>query len=232
VSTPSRPLLVGLLVVLAFAGVYFVALKPPGKGADSNSQFNAPISDAQKAVVQSQVDAAKAEQAGADTTASVTPKPDTALATAKPATPVHPGVKHSVTTHPAVKHPAAVKHAAATAVVIKHHAPKASQLQPWDHSAKILASIAHGNVAVVLFWTKGGADDNSVRRAVQQVSQHKQTSAFVIPMKDVGKYEAITGPYEVTVSPTVLVVGPRDQFIPIVGYATAPTIQQYVNSVR
>jgi hypothetical protein len=246
VSTPSRPLLIGLLVTLAIAGVYFVALKPPGKGADSNSQFNAPISNAQKAVVQSQVAAAQAQRAAdnaGSTTPAVTPKPVTPVVTAKPAVPVHPAVKHTATT---VKHTTTtVKHTATATqpVVVKHtttvtHAPaikhtsNVPKLASWDKSGKIFNALAHGNVAVLLFWTKGGSDDNSVRRAVQSVSKRKHVSTFVVPMSDVGKYEAVTSQFEVTVSPTVLVFGRKDQFIPIIGYTTAPTINQYINSVR
>jgi hypothetical protein len=240
VSTPSRPLLIGLLATLSIAGVWFVALKPPGKGADSNSPYNGPISQAQKAVVQSQVAAAKSEQAaGNETTPAATPTPPSALATAKPSVPIHPAVKHPVATHPAVTHHVAVHSSTPVThtapkhpVVVTHHTPKAAQIAPWDQSAKILSAIAHHNVAVVLFWTKGGSDDNSVRRSVQQIGKGKHTAAFVIPMKDVGKYEAITNGMEITVSPTTLIIGPKDQFIPIIGYTTVPTIQQYVNSVR
>ena len=79
-------------MTLAFAGVYFVALKPPSK--DSDSHYNAPISDAQKAVVQSQVAAAKAQAAGGDVTQAAAGDPSaTPSATAKPPTTLGTAVK-------------------------------------------------------------------------------------------------------------------------------------------
>jgi hypothetical protein len=243
VSTPSRPLLIGLLATLAIAGVWFVALKPPGKGADSNSQFNAPIANAQKAVVQSQVAAANAEQAAGNSTPAAAAKPATPVVTPKPAVPVHPAVKH-VTVTPVVKHPVAVKQPVVAAVkapvvvAVKHPVPvhhtsaNVPKLPSYDKSGKIFAALARGNVAVVLFWTQGGSDDSSVRRAVQSISGRHHVSTFVISMKDVGKYEALTSQYEVNVSPTVLIFGPKDEFIPLVGYTTAPALNQYINSLQ
>jgi hypothetical protein len=225
--------------VLAFAGVYFVALKPPGKGNDS--PYNAPISDAQKAVVQSQVAAAKAQAATGDAaqaaagdpsaTPSATAKAPTTLG--KAATP-HPAVKlHAVKpTAVAVKpHPAAVQPAA------KHHAPaaalKAAPKAPaWDRSRKVFAALAHHKIAVLLFWTKGGADDNSVRRAVTQVSKRHGVATFSDPMSAVGKYAAITAAIPITVSPTVLVIGPNGHYIPINGYTSAATILRAITLVR
>ncbi len=217
-------------MVLAFAGVYFVALKPPGKGNDS--PYNAPISDAQKAVVQSQVAAAKAQAAAGDPSAtpSATAKPPTLGQAATP----HPAVKlHAVKPHAvAVKpHPSAVTPAA------KHPAaaqtPKASSKTPaWDRSTKVFAALAHHKIAVLLFWTKGGADDNSVRRAVTQVSKRHGVATFSDPMSAVGKYAAITAAIPITVSPTVLVIGPNRHYIPIDGYTSAATIQRAITLVR
>lgn len=230
-------------MVLAFAGVYFVALKPPGKGNDS--PYNAPISDAQKAVVQSQVAAAKAQAATGDAAQAAAGDPSaTPSATAKPptlgqaATP-HPAVKlHAVQPQAVRPHAVAVKpHPSAVTQAAKHPAAaqthKASSKAPaWDRSTKVFAALAHHKIAVLLFWTKGGADDNSVRRAVTQVSKRHGVATFSDPMSAVGKYAAITAAIPITVSPTVLVIGPNRNYIPIDGYTSAATIQRAITLVR
>jgi len=210
VSAPSRPLLLGLLVTLAVIGGLFVALKPPGKGADSSSPLNGPISQAQKAVVQSQVAAAKAEAAAGNTS---TP-------TATPAPPV------KIIAHTA---PAPVRH---HAVVHHGQTPSIPQIAPWDESRKIFVALAHHDVAVVLFWTKGNADDNSVRRAVAAVAGRPRVAIFVIGMRQVGRYPALTAGQAITVSPTTLIVGPSRRFVPITGYTDTLAIEQAITQVR
>jgi hypothetical protein len=232
VSAPSRPLLIGLLVTLAVAGVYFVALKPPGKGNDS--PYNAPISDAQKAVVQSQVAAAKAQAAAGNAAQAAAGDPSAApAATAKPPTALGNASKaqphHVVVVKPAAVKPAVTPHAAAKPAAASGSSVK---LAPWDRSAKVFAALAKHKVAVMLFWTKGGADDNSVRRAVAQVSKRPRVAIFTMPMADVGKYAAITTNIPIDVSPTVLVISPSRNYIPISGYTTAAAIDQAITAVR
>ncbi len=201
---------IGLLTTLLIVGGLFFVLKPPGKGADSSSQFNSPISQAQQAVQASQAAATKAEQA----TGTETPG---AQATATPPTKVvtqptpHPVVKHATATHADASIPA---------------------LAPGDRSRKIFTALADKKVAVVLFWTKGGADDNSVRRAVSSISARKRVAVFTIPSNEVGKYPAITTGVGIAISPTVLVIGPNRQYQEIVGYTDALAITQAISIAR
>jgi hypothetical protein len=213
VSAPSRPVLIGLLSTLLIVGVLFVALKPPGQGADKNSPLNGPIAQAKNAVVESQVAAAKAEAAGSTTAApAATSTPHVAVTGhTAPAAPVHPVVKH-VATKPA--------------------APVIPNLAAGDRSRKVLVALAHHHVAVVLFWTHGGADDDSVRRAVASLKGTHGIDTFAVPIRDVGLYPAITTGVQVTISPTTLVIGPNHQYQEIVGYTDAPAIEQAVVAAR
>jgi hypothetical protein len=201
---------IGLLTTLLIAGGLFFVLKPPGQGADSSSKFNSPISQAQQAVLASQSAAAKAEHAAGSTT----PGPS-----ATPAQPVKPATQAPV--HPAVTHP-----------VVRHATSALPKLAPGDHSRKVLAALANHHVAVLLFWTKGAADDNSVRRAVASIRDRRRVSTFTIAMADVGKYPAITTGVPISVSPTVLVIGPNHQYQKIAGYTDAMAIGQAIDLAR
>jgi hypothetical protein len=220
VSRPSRPLFIGLLGTLVLVGVLFFALKPPGKGADSNSKFNAPISQAQQAVVQSQAAAAKIESA----TGSTTDSPAASAAPAATAAPATPLTAHHATATPAT----------ALKPHVAQHAPavKLPALAAGDKSAPILTALAHHDVAVVLFWTSGGADDDSVRRAVAAVSHRPKVKVFAIPMKSVGKYPALTTGVSITVSPTTLVIGPDHRYQLIAGYTGVFALEQAIALAR
>jgi hypothetical protein len=204
-------MLLGLLSTLLIVGVLFVALKPPGgeKKGDKPGALGNSISQAQKAVVQSQIDAANASHVGDDPTASpsATAKPPAALPTATTAKPpVH--------------------------VVVHKHASQLPGLAAGDRSRKILTALNHHKVAVVLFWTRGGADDDSVRRAVAAVAGKPHVAVFAVSSLDVGKYPAITTGVQITVSPTTLVIGPNHRFQEIVGYTNAPAITQAIALAR
>ena len=206
---------IGLLVTLLIVGGMFFVLKPPGKGADGDSPLNSPISQAQQAVAQSQAAATKAEQAtGSEVPApSATQTPPSGLATQ---TPVKPVVKHPKAVHPTVA----------------HHKASAPAIAAGDHSGKIFAAMAAKKVAVILFWTKGGADDNSVRRAVSSITGRHGVAVFTIPIDQVGKYPSITTGARIAISPTVLVIGPDHRYQEIVGYTDAAAITQAIGLAR
>lgn len=139
------------------------------------------------------------------------------MATSKPA--------QSTATHaPATTH--------VTHPVAKHTSPAIPKIAAGDHSRKILVALAAKKVAVVLFWTKGAADDNSVRRAVAAVSTRHRVAVFTIPSEQVGRYPAITTGVQIAISPTVLVIGPNHQYQKLVGYTNAEAIGQAIDLAR
>jgi hypothetical protein len=102
-----------------------------------------------------------------------------------------------------------------------------------DLSTPILRELAHGKVAVLLFWDRRGADDRATRSAVAHVDRHHGTVAVhVAPVSRVGDYGAITQGVEVLQSPTVLVIGPEHQARTIAGYTDTAEVDQLVDDVR
>jgi len=98
-----------------------------------------------------------------------------------------------------------------------------------DPSAPILASLAKGDVAVLLFYERAGSDDRAVRRAVRELPRHHgRVRVFSAPIADVGRYEAITRGVSVLAAPTVLVIGSDRQAHAITGFTDVDEIDQLV----
>ena len=134
-----------------------------------------------------------------------------------------PAARHAVA--PAA--PAAVKPAAPAAA--KPAAPRAAR----DLSSPILRELAHGKVAVLLFWDRRAADDRAARHAVAGVNRHHgKVAVHVAPVSRVGDYGAITQSVEVLQSPTVLVIGPNHKARTITGYTDSAEVDQLVDDVR
>jgi hypothetical protein len=132
--------------------------------------------------------------------------------------------------------PSAAQPAPAAAPAVK---PKPAQsglaadAAPGDPSRQILAQVDAGKVAVVLFWNAKGADDRATRNALRAVDRHHgKVVARAVPVRDVGRYEAITRGAQVLESPTVLVIGAAGKARAITGYTQAKEIDQAVSDVE
>lgn len=210
----APPYRIALVALIAFAGVYFVALRPksgsgtPAATPAAHSQPTAPgvtgltnaIAKAKNASAQS--DAANARIQAATGGSGTATAPSTSAAapttTAKPATP-------------------AAKPAAAIAGVA-----------PGDLSGPLMAALGRKDVVVLVF-AGTGADDRSVTRAVHKISlHHGKVVVKVASIDQVGRYAAITRGAQVGGAPTTLIIGTDRVARAIVGYTGIAEIDQAV----
>jgi hypothetical protein len=222
ISLPFRILLV---VILLFAVVWFVLLRPkPGDAepaaptvstapavstAPGVAGLTAAEAKAKKAVAAANAAAARQEAtANAVGGSSTTAKPSAKGVT--PATPATPAVKPVKPVKPGLADDAA----------------------PGDPSRPLLASVDAGKVVVLLFWNKKAADDRATREGLRKVDlHHGKVVASAVPLAEVGRYEAITRGAQVLESPTVLVIGAGGKARAITGYTQAKEIDQAVSDI-
>jgi hypothetical protein len=200
----SRPVQILLAVVLAFAALWFVALRPKSD-AGSSSAPSAPgaqglgraVSGAKGAVAKSNTPSSAAEQTTGGTASSPTaanPSSSSSSSATKPAT-------------------------------------TKSAVQPTrDRSKPILAELAKGKVVVLLFWNPRASDDRSVHAVLRAVNRHSgKVAVHSARISQVGDYLAITSGVQVLGSPTALVIDKKRQAKQITGFNDATAIDQSVN---
>jgi hypothetical protein len=189
VSQLSLPMRIALAATLAFAALWFVALRPkpvadpapPAAPAGAQSAPGKAAAQAQQAAGAQAQGAEKREQAAAaDGAASAAPDAQASgAATAKGA--ATPGG------------PVDVAKAAGRDV------PKPA--------AAVLRDVAKGKVAILLFWDRKVSDDRAVRRAVAAIDRRGgKVAVHTAAMTKLAGYEAITRGVPVVTSPTVLVI--------------------------
>jgi hypothetical protein len=247
VAQLALPYRIALIAVLAACALWFVALRPKAEATDSTplpapSAATAPgtkglataVDKAKGAVATSDAAAKASEQAAnaASTGSTLSPRPSTTAAvkpaatTAQPATPAatKPGVTKATPAKPAAA-PAAKAKAKPRA-----QAPSAG---PADRSAPLIAALAKGHVAVVLFLDARAADDKAVRAAVHQATKGRaKVTTRIAPISDVGDYAAITQGVAVAQAPTVLIIGPDKKAQVLTGYVDAASITQAISQAR
>lgn len=109
--------------------------------------------------------------------------------------------------------------------------PRSTAPATSDLSGPVVAALAKGKVAVMLF-SDGGADDAHVRTILGKLDLHGgHVAVFSAPMSQVGRYSAITRDVQVLQGPTVLVISPAHKARAIVGYTDLGEVQQLVDDV-
>ncbi len=99
-----------------------------------------------------------------------------------------------------------------------------------DPSRPILDALGAGKVAVVLFYEDRAADDKAVRRSVRELPRRNgKVKVYAAPIKDVGRYDAITRGVQVLSAPTVLVIGADRSVQTILGFTQVGEIDQLVD---
>ena len=212
VDQVSPPMRIALLAVLAFAGLWFVALRPkppttpppaPTPAPKTASGITGAPAKAKAAAAQADAAAKRAEGAKAAPAAKPTPAAK-ATPSSKPAAkaaPVAPVAKADPATAAATQTPAAT-------------APKPGAApgdEPSPALRRVLADLDAKRTVVLLFWDGRASDDLEVRRAVRGVDRHDgRVSVRIQDVDRVGEFEPITRGIPVVTSPTVLVIG-RDR---------------------
>lgn len=199
----SLPMRIALMVVLAFAGLWFMALRPkppvdtavppapavaPTPEPKAGSGITSAPGKAEQAVANANGAAAAREGAASGKAAAATPaaKPAPAAKPVAEAAPPATAGKPAPVKKPANDRPVALR--------------------------RVLADLEAKRTAVLLFWDRRVADDREVRRVVSAIDRHDgKVRVHVAPISKVGAFEPITLGVPVVTSPTVLVIGGRDR---------------------
>jgi hypothetical protein len=181
---------IALLVVLAFAGLWMVALRPkPGGDTAPPPQpaqgvTSAPAK-AEAAVAKANGASAKAEKATAEPAAKPAAKPAAAPKTSSTAKPK------------AATGPAATPHSEGGPTV-RNEAEKVK---------RVLADLKDGKVVVMLFWDRRSSEDREVFRAAEATDRHDgKVSVRAAPIQRLGAYDAVTKGLPIAASPSVVVI--------------------------
>ena len=222
----SLPMRIALLAVLAFAGLWFVALRP--KPADTVAPA-APVAEqpakgltgapakAKDAVVKANGTSAKAEATAKATGESAAP------AAAKPA----------AKADPAPARPKAAKPAAKASVPAGPAAtPGSGTAKARDEVAKVqrvLADLDAKKVVVLLFWDRRSSDDREVFRAVEASDRHDgKVSVRAAPIQKLGDYDAVTKGLPIAASPSVVVIDRQKRATVITGLTVTAEVNAAV----
>jgi hypothetical protein len=211
VSQLALPYRIALVALVAFAGLWFVALRPKsGSGTPSTppaaqSQPTAPgVKGLTNAIAKAHNASAESDAANARIQAAT--GGSTAAAPAAPATAAKP--LSSAASKPAV--------------------PAVKGLAVGDLSAPLLAALAKDKAVVVAF-TGTAADDRSVARAIRQLPHRRgRVVVKIVPIGQVGHYTAITRGTQVATAPTTLVIGPNHEAQAIVGFTGTAELSQAI----
>jgi hypothetical protein len=248
---------IALVAVVLLAGMWFTVLKP--KPADETvtpaaatpaapaPTASAPVAPGVKGLATA-VDKAKGAAAASDA-ANAKVQSATGGDAASPATATATKSKGTKSTATATKAKKAATGAAAAksgtkaATAKAAPAPAKAKAAPAkttaattavaDPSARLLAYLAKGKTLVILFEGKG-ADDKAARKAVHRTakSDPKHVVSAYIPIKDVGKYEAITSGVQVLSAPSILVIGTDRKATLLSGYVDVQSVRQAVGDAR
>jgi hypothetical protein len=254
----SRPFQIALVAVALLVAVWFFALHghsstsgsgsaatpaAPASPAASAKKAAAPspvyhgpapgvsgltraVAKAHEAVGTSQQNAKQLEQKSNQ--ASSTTSPAGNGATTAPA--ASPSVSTTKTSATKAAPAGSTPHKPATA-----HKPAGATSNP-ALQRTVEAELAHGKIAVLLFWNRKGADDVVSHKALQQLmAKHHEASKIAVhesPASAVASYGTITRGVQVYGTPTILIINKRHQATTITGSTDAFSIEQAIAEAR
>ena len=196
---------IALVVTMAFAAIWMVALRP-------------------KPVEEPPLPTPPAQVQKADPVAKAPAPTPAKTETATPAK-----VEKA---DPAPAKPAAEKAepAAAKAAKPAEKPAKPAGATPLERRVNaVLADLDARKVVVLLFWDRNGTDDQEVRRAVSRVDRRAGTVAVhTAALSDLAGYEPITAGVPIVGTPTVLVIDRNRKALAISGLTVTREIDQKV----
>lgn len=233
----SRPFQIALVVVVAFLGVWMVALRPSSSSSTGTTTSPAPAASTKtsgNAILSAPAKArAAVAAANAVSGAAATASPGTGTSPAAPPTPATTGS----TAVPATTAPAAGAGAGAgtqsKAGTKAQAAPAAGQAIPTRSAQQRLGVIGRAiearKVVAILFYNPRGADDREVKGELAAVpSSRGKVVSLAVPLTELSNYPVVTSQVPVTMSPTLVIVNPRRQASTIVGFADGFEISQRI----
>jgi len=258
VSQVSRPMQIALLAAVAFAGVWFVALRPkpvPPPGTPAAAPAKPAVAPGAAGLGRA-VDKAKGAAAVATDRGlanSDNPAPAAGSSASPQAATPAPSTSGSSSTSPAgaaasakqapVTGPGGITYRydalpSSTAGVATLGALQAARLigvippgaaRNGSLPYPVRQGLARHKVIVLLFWRRGSADDAAVRKAVAGVNRHNgKVVVTIAPVTRVGAYTPVTRGVRVEETPTVIVVDGKRKAKMIVGYVDRATIDQAI----
>ncbi|MBJ7329081.1 MAG: hypothetical protein JHC95_04230 [Solirubrobacteraceae bacterium] len=231
----SRPMLIALVGVVAFAAVWFMVLRPkPAEVSTADAPAGAietPVTDRPQQA-QEAIDAANATITGKKQTADAAAEGTSTPSTSSPAT-ASSGSEAATSGSTGSSSSAATTGSAAKPTTTS--STKVTKTEPGTPAgeAAILRALDSGKVAVVLFWTPSGSDDRAAYRAVREATHGtKNVKVQVVRASEVGTFESITGDVTVTQSPTTMVISPDHKAVTLTGLIDPLEIEQAVVRMR
>lgn len=237
-SQVSRPMQVLLVATVAFAAVWFVALRPK---ADDGGSSGTPAPAAQPADTGTKsslpgslgrsVDKARG---AARTSDSANARRDAAeqKSTGEPATPATAPTGSAPAVTSSTAGSAAATGSKRTAAPGKSKPVAARRLAASGASAspaRVAAAVARGQVAVVLFWDRSTPVDKMVRAEVGRTgTRTKDVFVAAVPISQVSKYDTVTRGIQVLQAPTVVVIDRKHEAKLLTGYVDGSEIAQAV----
>jgi hypothetical protein len=220
----SRPLQFLLIGVLAFAALWFVALRPKaggtGAAATPPAQAATPPKSALPAGLGTAVDKARTTRAQGDAAAAAQDGKTTSTPAPKPVT----------ATAPATPKP--------RAAVVKPKAPAraARPVRPRPEPAgptptKVRRGLARGHAVVLLFYSAGSSDDRAVRSELSGVSRRGgRVDTWAIPVGALARFANVLQGVQIFQTPSVLVLSPTRKPMLLAGYTDRAEIDQVANA--
>jgi hypothetical protein len=127
--------------------------------------------------------------------------------------------------------PAAATTAPAKAAPAK--ASKPSALSAPGRQKQVESSLAAGNVVVLLFWNKKGADDVADAAAVRGVAKRSgKTAVMLANANEVAAFGTVTRGVQIFGTPTVVVVGRHNKATVLTGLTDVFSLQQAIAEAR
>jgi hypothetical protein len=224
----SRPMQFLLIGVLAFAAVWYVALRPKAgtSGEPATPPAAQPVAAPKSAIpggLGNSVDKARAAKTQGGATAAgrsaQANAADPTVAAAKPAPAKAAPVKPSVTRAQPKPNP---KPKPATRT---HRArPEPAGASP----GKVRRALARGHTVVLLFYTASGSDDRAVRSELSGVGRRGgRVNVWGVSVRGLSRFRNVLAGVQVLQTPSVLVLSPRGRDpVLLAGYTDRTEIDQ------
>ncbi len=220
-SQVSRPMQIALLVVIAFAGVWFVALRPK-PAADAGTPAAAPTAPG-AAGLTGAVDKAHGAVATSDAANKRLDGQSNGVGGAPPATvpstagaPTHRRAHASTPGHQRPGH-------------ARHHARGQGRDPVKRRLAVVHRALRAGRVLVIAFYNPASSSGKAVREEVGDVHGRRgRVVRVAAPIRELSRYPLITRQVQIVASPTVVIVDRRHHAQTITGFTDVHVIEQRV----
>ena len=111
---------------------------------------------------------------------------------------------------------------------VVHKAPASSSTVPARQRA-VETALAKGEIVVILFWNRHGADDVAVQHALQPFTKAgKRISVIETSASQVASFGSVTRGVQVYGTPTILIVNKRGQTTTLTGLQDSYSISQAI----